>query len=425
MSIFNKEDFKNTQWFIIEKLLQVVVAIFIIPKIFNSLNTSNIGQLEFSKATIGILTPFLFLGLSAICIRELIFNPKEKHKIIATTFVLRLLSFCVIFTGLVLYYLTSTESNINTIVLLLSFSYFFKITDVFEFYIQATKQSKLLFIAKSTSLLIITLAQYYGVIKNFDVFYFASIISIDYLVLGIIYSYFLIKTKQLQLHLFTFCKATAINLLKGSFPLLVSNLLISFYLVIDELFLKHYWSDHINGIFATVEFLVIYLSWGIGAAIIFGFYPALAETYNFNKSLYNKRMRYLTSTVIIFGLCIGIFYTLFGDIIIDTFYNKEYEEAKTPLKIFCWAPLFVFVGMLYEKHLVNQDKLMNNIYRFAIGCIANVFLCYLLIPKYNATGAAIAVLISHFITNIGYLFLDRQNFVKIKLMIKNNFDIDR
>jgi len=421
VAIFNKEDFKNTQWFVAEKLLQVVVAIFIIPKIFNSLNTSGIGQLEFSKATIGILTPFLFLGLSAICIREFVFNPKEKHKIIATTLVLRLSSFCVIFTGLVLYYLASTESNISTIVLLLSFSYFFKITDVFEFYIQATKQSKLLFIAKIASLLIITLAQYYGVYKGLDVFYFASIISIDYLILGIIYSYFLIKTKQLQLHLFTFCRTTAINLLKGSFPLLVSNLLILFYLAIDELFLKHYWSDHINGVFATVEFLVIYLSWSIGAAIIYGFYPALAETYNSNKNLYRKRMRYLTAIVIVFGMSIGIFYTLFGDIIIDAFYNKEYAEAKTPLKIFCWAPLFVFIGMLYEKHLVNQDKLMNNIYRFAIGCTVNIILCFLLVPKHNVTGAAVAVLISHFVTNIGYLFFDKKNFIKIKSTVKNSF----
>lgn len=64
MSIFNREDFKNTQWYVAEKLLHVVVAIFIIPKTFNSLNTSAIGQLEFSKATIGILSPFFFRTIS-------------------------------------------------------------------------------------------------------------------------------------------------------------------------------------------------------------------------------------------------------------------------------------------------------------------------------------------------------------------------
>lgn len=106
------------------------------------------------------------------------------------------------------------------------------------------------------------------------------------------------------------------------------------------------------------------------------------------------------------GVLIGILYTLFGSAILNTYFSESYAEAKSPLLIFCWAPLIIFIGMIYEKHLINTNQLQKNVYRFIIGCTFNVVLCYLLIPIWQVSGAAIAVLISHFITNIGYIFLD-------------------
>ena len=106
------------------------------------------------------------------------------------------------------------------------------------------------------------------------------------------------------------------------------------------------------------------------------------------------------------GVLIGVFYTLFGSTILNNHFSESYAEAKKPLLIFCWAPLIIFIGMLYEKHLINTNQLQKNVYRFIIGCTCNVILCYLLIPVWQVSGAAIAVLASHFVTNIGYIFLD-------------------
>lgn len=418
MALFSKKDFKNTQWFIAEKLLQVLVGLFIIPQIFTSLGTEEIGKLEFSKTLLGTLSPLFFLGLSAICIRELIFKPKDKHKIIATTLILRLLSFLVILSALIIYNLLTKRSDISIILLIICFSYLFKITDVFDFYLQATKQSHVLFIAKFCALILSLLAQYYGVNNNYGILYFASILLIDALTQGLIYSFYLFRNKQLDFKFLNFCKITAKNLLSSAFPLFISNVLIMFYIAIDEFFLKYFINDTANGIFATVQFLVIFLTWNIGAALVYGLYPALAEVYNNDKEMYFSRMRKMGLFLILFGISIGVFYTFLGDVIINTFYDASFNNAKIPLKIFCWAPLFIFIGMLYEKHLINQNQLLNNVYRFSIGCIVNIILCFLLIPIYNVNGAAAAVLISHIITNVGYIFIDKSNSKKFKSLIK-------
>lgn len=415
-TVFSKKDFIATQWFTLEKLIQLVTGVFIVPKIFSVLGTVDIGKLKFVESVLNMFTPLFFLGLSAICIREIIFNPKRYQSILATALYLRLISWVVIIIGILLYFSVIGNSALRTLYLIIAFSYLFKITDVFEYYLLAKKWTKIIFIAKISSLIIIVSLQYYGVKNQLDVYYFAKLIVLDFLIQGLIYTIILKHKKLLLFKQWKFSWPLGKSLLKMSFPLILSNSLIMFYITIDELFLKYYHSDHANGIFATVQFLVIVLSWNIGFSIINALYPSLAESFQDNTKLYYKKIKTLFKIMLILGVFIGGFYTLFGNYILDTFFTKSYTEAKAPLLIFCWAPLFVFIGMIYEKHLVNTNDLQKNVYRFVLGCASNLILCYLLIPIWHVNGAAIAVLTSHFISNIVYVFLDKKSREEVILL---------
>jgi len=419
-AVFSKKDFINAKWLVAEKLVHLLVAIYIIPKIYNALGAVDIGKLEFSKSLITTLTPLLFLGLSAICIRELVFYPQKKHQILATTLVLRLVSCLVIMGGLSTYVYFTQDSAVSVILLIIGLGYFLKITDVFEFYFQATKNAKLLFFGKMITLFILLFAQYYGVKQQYSVFYFASLIALDFFIIGTYYIAVLYFQKQLQFKQFTFSKTIAKQLLQSAYPLIISNFIIVFYISIDEFFLKHFLGDAAVGHFATVQFLVIGLTWNIGFGFILALYPALAEVYQHNKGLYAKRIKLAYLLMMGFGIVIGAFFFFVGDSIIDYFYNSEYENAKLPLKIFGWAPAFIFGGMIYEKHLVNSNLLQKNIYRFILGCVVNIVLCYILIPKYHVVGAAIAVLLSHFVTNVGWLLFDTEVLRFITVAVKTS-----
>ena len=356
-----------------------------------------------------MLTPLFFLGLSGICIREIVFKPKQSEQILATAFYLRLMSWIVIFIGILIYFNISETSPLKGLYYIITLSYLFKLTDVFEYYLLAKKQTKIIFISKITSLIIIVSLQYYGVKNQLDVYYFAKLIVLDFIIQGLIYGIILKYEKQFSFRQWIFSWPLGKSLLKMAFPLMISNGLIMFYITIDELFLKYFLGDHANGIFATVQFLVIALSWNIGFSIINALYPSLAESYKNDSLLYALKIKKLLSIMCVLGLLIGGLYTLFGNTILNTYFTESYAEAKTPLLIFCWAPLFVFIGMIYEKHLINTNDLQKNVYRFIIGCLSNIILCYLLIPIWQVTGAAIAVLTSHFITNIVYVFLDTKS----------------
>lgn len=408
-SVFSKKDFIATKWFTLEKLIQLITGVLIVPQIFSLLGSVDIGKLKFVESILGMLTPLFFLGLSAICIREIVFNPKRSQQILATAFYLRLVSWIVVFTGIILYFKFSKDSPLSGLYLIIAFSYLFKLTDIFEYYLLAKKRTKVIFTSKIITLTVIVSLQYYGVVHQFNVYYFAKLIVLDFLLQGLVYIIILKFNKELHFKQWQFSWPMAKSLLTKSFPLIISNSLIVFYITIDELFLKYFHGDHANGVFASVQFLVIGLSWNIGFSIINALYPSLAESFQANQTLYHEKIKQLLKIILILGLLIGGFYTLFGNAILDHYFSDSYMEAKLPLLIFCWAPLFVFLGMVYEKHLVNSDNLQKNVYRFVLGCVSNVLLCYLLVPAWSVTGAAIAVLLSHFITNIMYIFLDKKS----------------
>jgi len=409
LNIFSRKDFKNTYWYVAEKLVQLSVAIFIIPKIYNELGAVDLGKLEFSKTLIGYLAPILFLGLSVICIREIILNPSKKNEILASALFLRIVSCFIILSGLIFYVQFIDRNDISIIVLILGFSYFVKVTDVLEFYIQAKKNSKLIFSCKITTLFIIVGLQYYGIQQHYNVYYFAFIFGLDFLIQGFIYWALLFGRGMLQFSKWKISKKISKKLLLDAYPLMLSNLIIAFYIGIDELFLKYYLGDAAVGVFSSVQFLVIWLTWNIGESFIYALYPSYVEAYANNQELYKRRIGLSYKLVIGFGILIGLFFVFSGEYIYDNFYDVSYHSGIYPLKIFSWAPLFVFLGVIYEKHLININQINKNVYRFILGCIVNFVLCYFLIPTYQVVGAAIAVLISHIVTNLGFILLDKQS----------------
>ena len=416
LQLFSKQDFLNTKWFIAEKLTSLLVAILIVPKIFTSLGVLNIGKLKFAETFVSFFTPLLFLGLSAICIREIVFYPKRTKFILATALYLRTASWILTLIIIFTYIYFFIDNDLFVLYLLICFSYLVRIFDVFEYYFHAIKKTKYVFIGKSISLLIILLLQYYGVINQFGINYFASLIILDFLIQSIIYIR-IVKIKNIfNFKALVFSKSMAIYLLKNSFPLMLSNFLILIYIVTDDFILKYYHGDESYGYYSTIYFLIITLTWNIGFSIVNALFPSLLESYSTNLREYYQKISLLIIYMLVLGVFIIVFYHIFSFTILNDFFDESFLKINSSLKLFSWAPLIIFIGLIFEKHLIITNHIEKNVYRFILGCICNLTLSIILIPKYEITGAVIAVLTSHFITNIGYILIDNKSRKQLKFL---------
>jgi O-antigen/teichoic acid export membrane protein len=416
--LFKKEDFSNTKWFVAEKIIQLIVGAFIVPKIFTTLGASEMGDLKYVMTIVGILTPIFTLGLMDISIREIVFHPKRSNAILSTSFLLQLFSWLILSIFLMTYVLLFAEDKLITLYIIIALSYLPRLSGIAEYYLLAIKKVKIIFIAKIISLLLVTLLQYYGVINQFKVEYFAIITAIDFVFQGLIYFFLFHYNSKLEIKFTRFSRPTAVLLLKSSYPLIITQLLLFLYLSLDKIFIKHFLNSESVGKFYSVKFLVITMTWSIGFAVINALYPSIAKSYQTNKSLYKKKMLFLLKVVSIYGILIVIFYNLLGEYILSNYFNETEQDTIQTLKIFCWAPLIVFIGMIYEKHIINNNKLYKDALRFALGIIINIVFSYLLIPQYGISGAAMAILISHLIINIGFIFIDTESRKQALSMLK-------
>ena len=100
--------------------------------------------------------------------------------------------------------------------------------------------------------------------------------------------------------------------------------------------------------------------------------------------------------------CSGIFYNanpILGAVII----RASYIESVEVLVIHVWAGVFFFTSALVSRWLLIEDALFAAFYVQAAGAVTNVGFNFWLIPKYGVVGAAIATVLSAFIS--GYVVL--------------------
>jgi len=100
------------------------------------------------------------------------------------------------------------------------------------------------------------------------------------------------------------------------------------------------------------------------------------------------------------SIAIAIFVSVFSRQIIDVLYGAKYSGADSVLVAHIWALVPMFIGVASGQYLVIENLQRYNIYKTGIGLGVNLLLNVILIPGMGAIGAAIATLISFYISAI-------------------------
>ena len=225
-----------------------------------------------------------------------------------------------------------------------------------------------------------------------SVLYFAGALVFDsaILALGLL---FIFKRKQLHLHTWTFNWARAKSLIQQSWPLILTAVMISIYMKIDQVMLKSAGSK-IVGIYSAAA--RISESWYfIPVAIVTSVFPAIIHARKTDIERYHKRLQNLYDLLVVISLPVAILVSIFADQIIHLLYGNPYQGAGILLSIHIWSGIFVFLGSASSQFLLAEGFTLISFLRTAFGALVNVLLNLWLIPIYGALGASIATLIAY------------------------------
>jgi len=386
---------KNTSWLLAGKLLSLVVG-FIIARY---LGPYAFGDLSFADAFAALFAAVGTLGLDSFIIREIIQHPDKRDEILGTSLVMRLAANAVLIPLAILTYLAfrqlstnETEVSPALLIAFCSSAALFKSFNIIDSYFQSQVASKYVVHVQNVCLVLSTGVKIALIYNHAPVLYFAGALVFDsaILALGLLFIY---KRKQLHLHTWTFNWVRAKSLIQQSWPLILTAVMISIYMKIDQVMLKSAGSK-IVGIYSAAA--RISESWYfIPVAIVTSVFPAIIHARKTDIERYHKRLQNLYDLLVAISLPVAILVSIFANQIIHILYGNPYQGAGILLSIHIWSGIFVFLGSASSQFLLAEGFTLISFSRTAFGALVNVVLNLWLIPIYGALGASIATLIAY------------------------------
>ena len=389
---------QNAGWLIGGRVIQMVISLFVGLLTARYLGPSNYGLTGYAAAYTAFFTAFCTLGINSLLVKEFVDHPGEEGKIIGTALGLRGVSSLLssVLIVLIVLVLDAGESVTIWVVALTSLGLVFNIFETFNYWFQSKLESKVT--AKATLIGYSVSAAYkvYLMIAGKSVVYFALVSSLDYLCLAVV---LLREYRRHQGGKLTFSWTYGKSLLARSRHFILPSLMVAIYGQTDKLMLKQMISETEIGYYNTAT--TVCTMWCfVLAAIIDSVYPSIMEAHKQGTELFERRNRQLYAMVFYISAVVAIGFTILGKPVIYILYGRAYLPAVAPLRIVTWYTAFSYLGVARNAWIVCEEKQKYLFPIYLSAAASNVALNLLLIPRWGASGAALASLTAQIITTM-------------------------
>jgi O-antigen/teichoic acid export membrane protein len=410
-----KRYFVNTSWLMGHRVLSMVVALFVGVYVARYLGPERFGLLSYAGSFVGLFTALATLGLDGIMVRELVKTPERRDELLGTAFWLKAGGAILMFAGIaVAVPFTHNDTQTNILIVIIAFAVIFQAFNVIDLNYQAEVKSKYVVYAQLVSLVISSITKLVFVLIAAPLVWFACVFLLDAVVLAAGMTAMYLKNTG-KVWYWKWRWQTAKELLRDSWPLILSGMVISIYMKIDQVMIKEMLDAEQVGLYAAAVRLSE--AWYfIPVAITSSVFPAIINAKKQSEELYYQRLQKLYDMMVWLAVAIALPTTFLAPWVIRVLYGDAFLPAAGVLSIHIWAGVFVFLGVASGKWLLTENLQIFSTINTSIGAIVNIVLNYILIKNMGINGAAISTLISYSIA--AYLCLSffektRINFINL------------
>ena len=385
--------FRNTSWLFGEKILRMVVGLFVGIWVARYLGPEQFGLFSYAQSFVGLFTAIATLGLDGIVVRELVKDESRRDELIGTTFWLKLMGALGVLVILAIAVnFTSNDTYTNTLVFIIASATIFQSFNVVDMYFQSKVMGKYIVYANVISLLLSSTVKIVLIVNEAPLIAFAWTILFDSFVLACGYFYFYIKKNATSsIKNLIFKKEIAVDLLRDSWPLILSGIASLINMRMDQVLLGNMTDFSTVGNYAVA----IRLSelWFILPAIIgSSIYPAIISAKAHSESLYRERIITTIKYMSMFAIPFAIIVSLFANVFIALLYGEKFVDAGFYLSIHIWSGVPYLTLFVYSQVTMIEKLTKQTFYITIYAVLLNLFLNYIFIPIYGGVGAAIVTL---------------------------------
>ena len=395
-----KKIFKNVFWGLAEKILLLISGLFVYARVASYLGTEVFGQFNYVLGVYNIFLPLASLGLSNIVVAKLLEKNAKKGKILGTAAVMRLVGAIIAILGNALFlYLVDGNLVFVMLSLLMSWSYIFSSLQVIDEYFQAELQSREISIIRMIVYIVLIVFKLLAIYLGAGLKVFLFIYSLEF-VLIMIGSLILYIKKYGNLKDWEVDIKVAKMLFLALLPILITLIADTFYTRYAVVVIKEVLSFSEVGIYSVAAKLgeIWYF---LPVTICIALFPKITKVYNQDRVHYKKLLPTFYSILFIVPLLIILATLLFIDPFMRLIFDSSYLQSIPIFNVYVFIGIFVSLKTLNQRIYILENIQKYLIFFSILSSTISLILFYVLIPKYGAIGAPIAMIISQ----IFYMFI--------------------
>lgn len=384
----------NTSWLLGEKLLRLILGLFVGIWLARYLGPAQYGLLSYAEGVVALFSVFMALGLNNIVVRELVKGEIPQATLMGTAIGLRMAgSLCMLLLIALLVVFHDIEQQARSMILIIGFASALRFLEIINFYFQARVIAKYNAIANACAVISSSFLKICLILYKAPLIAFAWVFLFDTCLLAVLYLYLFMRQGESP-RAFRFRGDTARKLLSDSWPLILSGVMISIYMRIDQVMLQEYLGSWYVGQYAAAVRLSD--AWlFITIVITNSLFPAIISAKAISGDLFRKRMTRLYKLLVSIALGISLLTYMLADQLVLFTFGADYARAIPVLELYVWSIVFVFLNNASMKWYVVENLQKIAMLRLSLGAAMNVGLNMLLIPDFGLEGAVYATLISY------------------------------
>jgi O-antigen/teichoic acid export membrane protein len=405
----------NTFWLLLQRAGGRILTLLLMIYLARSLGSLGFGKLSFAISFTSLFLILSDLGVTTLTVREVARNKERGPEYVGNTATLKL--FLSIFTFLVI---SISVSFINVpfdtrfVIYLIGACIIFENMGVFFGAVfQAYEKMKYIMICEIIekvfllSLAFVLLRLGYGLI-SVGILYLFSGILYCLLNMGFVYRKFLKPRYSIDSRFWS-------KSLKTALPLAIVALISMVYYHIDIVMLGKMKGEEVAGWYGVSYHLFFALA-TIPGAFLSAVFPVLSRFFKESGELLKKAFHKSFKVLVGAGIPASVGSFLLAEKIILFLFGPQYKHSIAALKILSLLIVFSYLNSLagYFLTSINRQALTAKIMAATAGI--NIFLNFILIPRYSYIGAAYATVVSEILFLTFFFLSARREIPSIPLM---------
>ncbi len=407
---------KNISWILLQNVYTMILSLILTGLVARHYDTTGYGIINFALSYVSLFSFIAIFGTNHIILKDLTESKYDNGVVLGSNLFIRIVLSIIALIISQSISLFIYDTNTNIAILLFNINTVLCCSDIITYYAQSKIQNKFISISKIVSMTVFSILRIIAIVFNFNIMLYISLYLVETIIYTImlIWAYKKIRSEKIN---WKINRDYLFVLLNKSKYYALAALMVTIYMKIDQVMIGTIFSSKSEvGIYsAAVRIAEIWTF--VPLSVITSYKPIIIDSKEKNNGNYYPNLKKLYSIVSAICFVFSIFVIALGKLGIHILYGENFNGAYIPLIIIVFGIWIGVLGNIHYLWMTCENKEKYSLFYSFCGCISNIILNSILIPKCGIIGAAIATLISQIFSNvIAFLFVKNARILSIMLV---------